>query len=97
MKAMDALSLDVSAAAIHPLAAETTPTEAALNEEAAISLIERDTRGTTAHSCPDRAPLHSHRAYCPLRTTDYVTNRLNDNKRSCKKHPFPHLTQSNRG
>ena len=78
MKAMDALSLDVSAAAIHPLAAETTPTEAALNEEAAISLSERDTRGTTAHSCPDRAPLHSHRAYCPLRTTDYVTNRLND-------------------
>ena len=78
MKAMDALSLDVSAAAIHPLAAETTPTEAALNEEAAISLSERDTRGATAHTCPDRAPLHSHRAYCPLRTTGYVTNRLDD-------------------
>ena len=52
MKAMDALSLDVSAAAIHPLAAETTPTEAALNEEAAISLSERDTRGATGESNP---------------------------------------------
>ena len=78
MKASDALSPDVSAAAIHPPAAETTPTEAALNEEAAISLSEHDTRGTSAHSCPDRAPLHSHRAYCPLRTSGYETNRLND-------------------